>query len=200
MLQNVYVVDDDHDVRSSISFMLDIFGLSSRSFSSGEEFLAKVVELPAGCILLDIRMPVLDGFQVMNELEKSGIDWPVILITGHGDIKMAVRALKDGAVDFIEKPFAQAELMATIDRAFVLLQDRGGKAEMKRAAKERVARLTQRETEVLRELMSGHPNKMIAWHLDISLRTVEMHRANMMNRLHATSLAEALALAVQAEL
>ena len=197
--QNVYVVDDDHDVRSSISFMLSTADLSSRPFADGEIFLEQVAGLAPGCILLDVRMPRMDGFQVMTELEKAGIDWPIIVMTGHGEVPVAVRAMKMGAVDFIEKPFGEDLLMASLDRAFSLLQDRGGKAESKRVAKERVAQLTPRERDVLQGLVGGFSNKLLARHLGISLRTVEMHRANMMDRLQVASLAEALTLAVQAE-
>lgn len=194
------MVDDDHDVRSSLSFMLGTGAVDSRPFADGEAFLAEVAELPPGCILLDVRMPRMDGFQVMAELEKMHIDWPIIVMTGHGEVPVAVRAMKLGAVDFIEKPFGEDLLMASLERAFLLLKDRGGKAEAKRMAKERVAQLTPREREVLQGLVGGLSNKLLARHLDISLRTVEMHRANMMDRLQVASLAEALTLAVQAEL
>jgi len=197
--QNVYVVDDDHDVRSSISFMLSTADLNSRPFSNGEDFLAHAHDLAPGCILLDVRMPRMDGFQVMAELEKANIDWPIIVMTGHGEVPVAVRAMKMGAVDFIEKPFGEDLLMASLERAFNLLKDRGGKAESKRLAKERVAQLTPREKDVLQGLVGGMSNKLLARQLNISLRTVEMHRANMMDRLQVASLAEALTLAVQAE-
>lgn len=195
----VYVVDDDHDVRASISFMLSTADMGSRPFADGEDFLAQIGELEPGCILLDVRMPRMDGFQVMTELEKLDIDWPIIVMTGHGEVPVAVRAMKMGAVDFIEKPFGEDLLLASLERAFGLLRDRGGKAEGKRQAKERVAQLTPREREVLQGLVAGYSNKLLARHLDISLRTVEMHRANMMDRLQVASLAEALTLAVQAE-
>lgn len=198
-LRNVYVVDDDRDVRSSISFMLGTADLASRPFADGEDFLSGLDEVSPGCILLDVRMPKMDGFQVMAELEKRSVDWPIIVMTGHGEVPVAVRAMKMGAIDFIEKPFSEDVLMASIERAFALLQDRGGKADGKRMALERVALLTRREREVLEGLIGGLSNKMIARELEISLRTVEMHRANMMDRLQVASLAEALSLAVQAE-
>ncbi|WRP30262.1 response regulator [Sphingomonas sp. LY54] len=198
--QYVYVVDDDRDVRRSISFMLGTTELKSRPFASGTDFLESLEELEPGCVLLDIRMPEVDGFQVMAELENKGIDWPVIIMTGHGEVSVAVRAMKMGAIDFIEKPFEEEVLLGSLERAFELLRDRGEKAERKRSARERISHLTTREREVLQGLMAGLPNKMLARHLDISLRTVEMHRANMMDRLQVGSLAEALTLAVQAEL
>mgnify|MGYP003630098438 CR=1 FL=1 len=194
------MVDDDRDVRRSISFMLGTAELGSRPFASGADFLESLDELEPGCVLLDIRMPEIDGFEVMAELARRGIDWPVIVMTGHGEVSIAVRAMKLGAVDFIEKPFDEGLLLSSLDRAFGLLKDRGEKAERKRQAQERIGSLTAREHEVLQGLMAGLPNKVLARHLGISLRTVEMHRANMMDRLQAGSLAEALTLAVQAEI
>ncbi len=198
--QHVHVVDDDRDVRRSISFMLGTAEINSRPFASGADFLESLNELEPGCILLDIRMPEIDGFEVMAELSRRAIDWPVIVMTGHGEVSIAVRAMKLGAVDFIEKPFDEGLLLSSLDRAFGLLRDRGEKAERKRQAQERIAALTAREHEVLQGLMAGLPNKVLARRLGISLRTVEMHRANMMDRLQAGSLAEALTLAVQAEI
>ena len=197
--QHVYVVDDDRDVRCSISFMLGTASLQSRPFASGSDFLDSLNELSPGCIVLDIRMPGIDGFEVMAELARRGIEWPVIVMTGHGEVAVAVRAMKLGAIDFIEKPFEEEVLLASLKRAFALLGERGAKAERRRAAQARVAMLTTREHEVLKGLMAGLPNKMLARQLGISLRTVEMHRANMMERLQVGSLAEALTLAVQAE-
>ena len=196
--QHVYVVDDDRDVRCSISFMLGTASLHSRPFASGSDFLDSVDDLAPGCIVLDVRMPQIDGFQVMAELGQRGIEWPVIVMTGHGEVSIAVRAMKLGAIDFIEKPFEEEVLLASLERAFLLLDERGEKAERKRIAQSRVAVLTARESEVLQGLMAGLPNKMLARQLGISLRTVEMHRANMMERLQVSSLAEALTLAVQA--
>ncbi|WP_243444706.1 response regulator transcription factor [Sphingosinicella humi] len=193
-------MDDDRDVRRSISFMLGTADINSRPFASGADFIESLGELEPGCILLDIRMPEIDGFEVMAELSRRGIDWPVIVMTGHGEVSIAVRAMKLGAVDFIEKPFDEGLLLSSLDRAFGLLKDRGEKAERKRQAQERIAALTAREHEVLQGLMAGLPNKVLARRLGISLRTVEMHRANMMDRLQAGSLAEALTLAVQAEI
>lgn len=196
--QYVHVVDDDRDVRCSISFMLGTAELQSRPFASGPDFLDSLDELNPGCVLLDVRMPEVDGFQVMAELASRGVEWPVVVMTGHGEVSVAVRAMKLGAVDFIEKPFDEDVLMGSLDRAFILLKDRGEKAERRRVAQERIDLLTTRERDVLQGLMAGLPNKMLSRRLDISLRTVEMHRANMMDRLQVGSLAEALTLAVQA--
>ena len=195
---HVYVVDDDREVRRSLSFMLGTAEFDSRPFASGSDFLEALDDLKPGCILLDIRMPEIDGFHVMGEMSRRHNEWPVIVMTGHGEVSVAVRAMKLGAIDFIEKPFEESVLLSSLERAFSLLKDRGETAQRRQQAQERVNALTARETEVLRGLMAGMANKLLARRLDISLRTVEMHRANMMDRLAVGSLAEALTLAVQA--
>jgi two-component system response regulator FixJ len=194
----VYVVDDDRDVRLSLSFMLSASEIKTYPFGSGLDFLEALPDLEPGCVLLDIRMPQLDGFQVMSELAERKIDWPVIVMTGHGEIPSAVRAMKLGAIDFIEKPFSEETLLACFRQAFELLEERGAAGRRRREASERVASLSTRECEVLQHLLAGHSNKEIASGLGISLRTVEMHRSNMMDRLQASSLAEALKLALDA--
>ena len=194
------MVDDDRDVRRSISFMLGAANLASRPFASGTDFLSSLDELDPGCVLLDIRMPEVDGFEVMAELARRDVEWPVVVMTGHGEVSVAVRAMKLGAVDFIEKPFEDELLLASLERAFGLLEERSERVSRRREAQERIALLTARERDVLQGLMAGHPNKLLARRLDISLRTVEMHRANMMDRLRVASLAEALTLAVLADL
>ncbi|HWT11119.1 MAG TPA: response regulator [Allosphingosinicella sp.] len=196
----VYVVDDDRDVRRSLSFMLGASEIRSYPFGSGEDFLDAVADLQPGCILLDLRMPQMDGFHVMSELAKREIDWPVIVMTGHGEVPVAVRAMKLGAVDFIEKPFSEEALLNSFGNAFSLLGERETSGRRRRAARERVAQLTAREAEILQGLMAGESNKQLAARLGISLRTVEMHRGNMMDRLGVTSLAEALSMALEAGL
>jgi two-component system response regulator FixJ len=191
-------VDDDRDVRRSISFMLGVADVQSRPFASGPDLFGSLGEIQPGVVLLDIRMPEMDGFQVMAELQARGIEWPVVVMTGHGEVSVAVQAMKAGAVDFLEKPFGEDVLLASLERAFGLLKDRTEKADRRRAAQDRIDQLSSRENEVLRGLMGGLSNKLLARRLDISLRTVEMHRANMMDRLAVGSLAEALTLAVQA--
>jgi two-component system response regulator FixJ len=194
----VYVVDDDRDVRRSLSFMLGAAEIKSHPYGSGSDFLEALADLEPGCILLDIRMPHMDGFHVMAALTERNIDWPVIVMTGHGEVPTAVRAMKAGAVDFIEKPFSEQALLTCFEQAFTLLEERNVAGKRRRDASERAALLTQRETEVLASLLAGHSNKQIATELGISLRTVEMHRGNMMDRLQASSLAEALTIALEA--
>lgn len=196
--KHVYVVDDDRDVRTAISFMLNAGRLQARPFASGSDFLGVLGDLQPGIVLLDIRMPEMDGFQVMDALARKGVDWPVIVMTGHGEVQVAVRAMKLGAVDFLEKPFGEDILMEALKHAFALLKERGEKSERRRNARVRIALLSRREHEILRGLLAGLPNKVLSRRLDISLRTVEMHRANMMTRLGAESLAEALMIAVEA--
>ncbi len=194
----VYVVDDDRDVRRSLSFMLGTSDTRSHPFGSGADFLDALTDLTPGCVLLDLKMPSLDGFQVMAELGRRGIDWPVIVMTGFGEVPTAVRAMKQGAVDFIEKPFSEEALLGCLATAFAVLDEREATNRRRRAARERVDQLTARETEVLEGLLAGESNKRLAERLGISLRTVEMHRGNMMDRLEVANLAEALTLALEA--
>jgi two-component system, LuxR family, response regulator FixJ len=196
----VYVVDDDRDVRRSLSYMLGAAEVRAYPFASGADFLESLDDLEPGCILLDLRMTKPDGFDVMEELQRREIDWPVIVMTGHGEVKSAVRAMKLGAVDFIEKPFAEGTLLACFEHAFRMLEERQGDARRRRAARDRVAHLTARESDVLQGLLAGETNRQIGMRLGISLRTVEMHRGNMMERLGVANLAEALSLALEAGL
>lgn len=198
--QYVYVVDDDRDVRRSISFMLGAAEINAHPFGSGSDFLEALPDLEPGCILLDLRMPQVDGFQVMTELARRQVHWPVIVMTGHGEVSVAVRAMKLGAIDFLEKPFSEETLLACFVEGFDTLASREQASRRARLAEERVALLTGRETEVLESLLAGESNKAIAQRLGISLRTVEMHRGNMMERLQVGSLAEALTLALDAGL
>ncbi len=198
--QCVYVVDDDREVRSSISFMLAAANIGSRPFASGVDFLDDLPDLTPGSILLDLRMPQMDGFELMTELSQREIGWPVIVMTGHGEVSVAVRAMKLGAVDFLEKPFSEEALMSCFDHAFPLLEQREADSLRRRSAMQRIGLLTAREREVLQGLLGGGSNKVIAQDLGISLRTVEMHRGNMMDRLQVDTLAEAVALALQAGL
>ena len=178
--------------------MLGAADIRSHPFGSGLDFLEALPDLEPGCVLLDLRMPQIDGFQVMEALSERNVDWPVIVMTGHGEVPVAVRAMKMGAVDFIEKPFSEQALLGCFAHAFALLKDREAAGRRRRDAHERAASLTAREREVLQSLLAGQSNKEIASSLGISLRTVEMHRGNMMERLQASSLAEALTLALEA--
>jgi two-component system response regulator FixJ len=197
---NIYLVDDDDAVRRSAGFMLRTSGFTVNAFSSGVDLLKKVKHLDPGCILLDIRMPDMDGLEVQCALNDRGVTMPVIVLTGHGDVATAVAAMKNGAADFLEKPFEKASLLDAIGRAADAIDYRDAASASEREARLRIAVLTPRERDVLRELARGHPNKAIAYDLRISPRTVEVHRANVMNKLDVRSLSEALRIAFAAHL
>ncbi|HEV2569600.1 MAG TPA: response regulator FixJ [Sphingomonas sp.] len=198
--KQVYVVDDDEAIRRSLSFMLRTSGHKVDLFTQGEEFLKGAAKLDPGCVLLDIRMPGMDGLEVQRALAEQGVSLPVIIMTGHGDVGLAVRAMKAGAIDFIEKPFEKATLMSALEQGF----SRIGETDLRRLraqeAATRLEALTPRERDVLKGLVSGLPNKSIAYDLGISPRTVEIHRANLMTKLDVKSLSEALRIAFAAGL
>jgi FixJ family two-component response regulator len=183
-----------------ISYMLSDAELTSHPFASGSDFLAALPDLAPGCILLDVRMPDMDGLAVMADLARREVDWPVVFMTGHGEVPVAVEAMKLGAIDFLQKPFSEEALLGCFQRGFERLDERGESVRRRAAARGRVEQLTAREREVLNGLLAGLSNKLIADRLGISLRTVEMHRGNMMDRLGVDNLAEALTLAMEAGL
>lgn len=197
--RRVYLVDDDEAIRRSAGFMLKTSGFDVKSFTSGVEFL-KEKEIDPGCILLDVRMPGMDGIQVQQELRGRGSTIPVIVMTGHGDVNVAVQAMKAGAVDFIEKPFEKAALLAALNEGFGRLEHADRSRVRAEEARIRLRALTPREMDVLQGLVRGHPNKTIAYDLDISPRTVEIHRANLMSKLEVPSLSDALRIAFAAGL
>lgn len=194
----VYLVDDDEAIRRSASFMLKTSGFSVQSFASGPELL-KERTLARGCILLDVRMPQMDGIEVQKELHARGITHPVIIMTGHGDVDVAVQAMKNGAVDFIEKPFEKAVLLCAIEEGFARIMDVGQSRTRATEARVVLQSLTLREHEVLLGLARGSPNKTIAFDLGISPRTVEIHRSSLMTKLGVVSLSGALRIAFAAE-
>lgn len=197
---NIYLVDDDEAVRRSAGFMLRTSGFTVHAFASGVDLLKEVKHLDPGCILLDIRMPDMDGLEVQRALSDRGVAMPVIVLTGHGDVATAVAAMKNGAADFLEKPFEKASLLDAIGRAVDAIDYHGAASASEREARLRIAVLTPRERDVLRELARGQPNKAIAYDLHISPRTVEVHRANVMNKLDVRSLSEALRIAFAAHI
>lgn len=196
----IHLIDDEDSIRRGLGFMLKTSGFAVRSWTSGVEFLKHVRDLDTGCILLDIRMPEMDGLEVQRLLNERGVTMPVVLITGHGDVGLAVKAMRAGAVDFVEKPLDNDVLLDAIGRAFERLEAR--RDVLARAAEAEVVlgALSDREREVLDGLAKGHPNKTVAYDLGISPRTVEVHRANIMAKLGARSLAEALRIAFAAGL
>jgi two-component system response regulator FixJ len=198
-LRLVHLVDDDEAIRRSVGFMLKTSGFEVRSYDSGVALLKSAAELEPGCILLDIRMPAMDGLEVQEALRGKGVALPVIIMTGHGDVSLAVQAMKAGAVDFIEKPFEKAVLLAAIAQGLERLKRTDVSRHQAEEAAVRLQVLTPREREVLEGLAKGLPNKTIAYDLGISPRTVEVHRANLMSKLEVRSLSEALRLAFAAQ-
>lgn len=198
--KRIHLVDDEESVRRSTSFLLRTSGYDVETYPSGVDFLAQVEHAGPGCILLDVRMPEMDGIEVQTELARRGVKLPVIVLTGHGDVGTAVAAMKGGAIDFLEKPFERDALVAALERGFERLEEGDAAVAGQTEAARRIAMLSPREQDVLRGLVRGHPNKTIAYDLGISPRTVEVHRANAMAKLEARSLSEALRLAFAAGL
>lgn len=198
--RTVHLVDDDDAIRRSAGFLLKTSGFLVVSYASGDAFLAQAKSAAPGCVLLDIRMPGMDGLDVQQAMIDRGIALPVVMLTGHGDVTLAVRAMKAGAVDFLEKPFEKIALLAAVEKAFDRLRE-GDRLQMSAAdASVQLASLTGRERDVVKGLIQGHPNKTIAFDLGISPRTVEIHRANLMRKLGAGSLSDVLQIAFAAKL
>jgi two-component system response regulator FixJ len=194
----IFIVDDDEAIRQSIGFMLRKAGYTVNAFASGDAFLKAVTRDSRGCVLLDVRMPGLDGLEVQARLNGLGITLPVIMLTGHGDVTLAVRAIKAGAIEFLEKPFERTVLLAAIEDG-LRQSSRGNHEKLARdEAVVRLGALTVRERDVLNGMVAGRPNKLIAFDLNIATRTVEVHRANLMEKLHARSLSDVLRIAFAA--
>jgi len=186
----VHVIDDDVDVRQSLAFLLSAAGLAVRTHDSAVAFLKALPTLQDGCIVTDIRMPEMDGLELQKRLKEMKIDMPVIVITGHGDVHLAVSAMKSGAVDFIEKPFDDEALLSAIQAALTQHSDDRRRQSLVADVRKRLKALSEREKEVLNGLVAGKPNKIIAYELGISARTVEVYRANVMTKMQADSLSE----------
>jgi two-component system response regulator FixJ len=192
----VYVIDDDDAVRQSLTFLLKTAGLDTRTYESATSFLDHLPQLKTGCIVTDVRMPGMSGLDLLRRLKERQIAVPVIVITGHGDVPLAVEAIKLGAADFLEKPFDDEALLAAINVAL-----RGQGAIAKREADrsdiaEKLATLSNRERQVLEGLIAGLPNKVIAFDHGISPRTVEIYRANVMSKMQAASLSDLVRMAL----
>ncbi len=195
----IFVVDDDDAVRDSLAMLLEAEDYQVESFPSGTAFLEAPIADGAACVLLDVRMPGMDGLSVQRELAKSSPGLPVIMITGHGDIAMAVRAIKAGAADFIEKPFSDQAILDGIAQALASAARARTTEAQQKGVRQRIDRLTEREREVFEHLAAGQPNKVIARDLGISPRTVEVHRARVMEKLQARSLSHLVRMAVIAD-
>jgi len=196
----VYVVDDDEAVRHSLEFLLKTAGLEVRSFGSPEAFLKVLPEAKFGCVITDLRMPGITGIDLLRRVKESGIDMPVIVVTGHGDIALAVEAMKIGAIEFLEKPFDDDVLLEAVRGA---LQKEASAAKHKAELSDihkKLAALSNRERQVLEGLVAGSANKVIAFDLGISPRTVEIYRANLMTKMAANSLSDLVRMAMTAGL
>ncbi|WP_305097304.1 response regulator transcription factor [Croceibacterium aestuarii] len=194
----VHVVDDEDSIRRSLDFLLRSAGYAVERWPDGEAFLKGADRNTPASVLLDVRMPGMDGLQVQQEMAKRGLNFPVIVLTGHGDIATAVRAMRGGATDFLEKPFKRERLLEAVAVAQSQLADKAGQRNRLEWARTQIARLTEREREVLEGLACGYPNKTIAYDLGISSRTVEVYRANVMEKLEVTNFADALRVAFTA--
>ena len=197
----VYVIDDDDAARDSLKFLVECAGHEVRAFDSAIAFLSALGEdgrPPLGCIVTDVRMPEMTGVELVDELKARGVREPVIVITGHADVPMAIQAMKAGVADFIEKPFSDDAILTAISAALERCSAALTAAEQQRDITERVASLSQREREVMDALVEGKANKAIAYELGISARTVEVYRAHVMTKMRVKSLSELVRLALAA--
>ena len=186
----IHIVEDDESVRNSLAFLLTSSGLAVRVHVSASEFLAVAPDLRHACLVSDLRMPDISGVDLLKRLRAAGIDIPTVIVTARSDVKGAVEAMKNGAIDFIEKPYSSEELLRAVMVAIRIHEGRAQAVAEQEAVRGRIETLTQREQEVLAGLLSGHSSKAIAQQLDLSPRTVELYRGNLMAKMRAGSLAE----------
>ena len=194
----VFVIDDDPDMRDSLKTLLETSGYPVSVHESAVAFLASDGPAGRGCVLSDVRMPEMDGLELHRQLRARGSNLPVIFMTGHADVPLAVSAMKAGAIDFLEKPFDDAALVNSVNRALEEAQKTDATEASAKVVQDRLAQLTAREKQVLDLLVAGHPNKIIAYELSISPRTVEIHRARVMEKMAAKSLAELVRMSLSA--
>ena len=197
MEQTIFVIDDDAAIRDSLRMMLEMAGYTVRDFASAQLFLSDA-DLPGGCLIVDIRMPGMGGLELQEELVRRKVNIPVIVITGHGDVPLAVRAMRAGAMDFVEKPFESERMLQSVADALEAGQRAQSRAAEAKAARDLLSLLTPREREILDQLVKGHANKVVAHQLGISPRTVEIHRASIMEKLHARNLSNVVRTALAA--
>jgi len=186
----IYIVDDDNDLRDDLAWLVETVGLKPSPPATAQDFLDVYQLETLGCLLLDLRMPGMGGLELQKELEELGSDLPIIFLSGHGDVEVAVHAMKAGAVDFIEKPFSHQLLLEKIQTALSLHNERRASRPIKSDASSSISQLTPRERDVLKKLVVGKTNKVVARELDISAKTVEFHRSNIMKKMNAFSLAD----------
>jgi two-component system response regulator FixJ len=198
--KTVHVIDDDAALRDSLHFLLKSAKLEAETYDSAEAFLKALPAIKGGCILTDVRMPGLSGIELLRKLKNASIELPVIVMTGHGDIALAVEAMKAGAVDFLEKPFDDEVLLKAARLALHRYGQEAEKDAEKAQIRTRLESLSQRERQVLEGLIAGHPNKVIAADYNISPRTVEIYRAHVMSKMRADSLSDLVRMGLQAGL
>jgi two-component system, LuxR family, response regulator FixJ len=198
MLSNpiVHVIDDDDAARDSLAFLLRSAGIDVRTYETAPALLATIKPLLPGCIITDVRMPEMTGIELLRRLRENGVDIPIIVITGHGDIPLAVEAMKHGAADFFEKPFDDEALLTAVRNALNKLEGTAQKMAERATLNERLAALSNRERQVLEGIVAGKPNKVIAFDCAISPRTVEIYRANVMTKMQAASLSDLVRMAL----
>lgn len=195
----VHVVDDDAAIRDSLSFLLGSADFHARTYESALAFLDQIGELAPGCIITDVRMPGMSGLELVVKLKEIGIAHPVIVLTGHADVSLAVEAMKAGVVDFIEKPFDDETLLAAVKTALARGEDDAGRQAERAEVEERIAQLSARERDVFEAIVTGESNKSTALKLGISPRTVEIYRANVMEKMGAKTLSDLVRMALQRE-
>lgn len=186
----VHIVDDEEPVRTSLAFLLTAAGFAVRTHASAAAFLEIAPAIKNGALITDLRMPEIDGVELLRRLNAADAMLPAIVVTGHGDVQMAVEAMKNGAMDFIEKPFSDEALIESIERAVARVGTRAAMNEAETRTRERLATLSERELQVLKGVVAGQPNKVIAYELGISPRTVEVYRSQLMSKMQTKSLAE----------
>ena len=192
-----YIVDDDESIRTLWRWLMESNGIAVKTFATAAEFIESHRNVGAGCLVLDLKLPGMSGLELQEYLHRRSIEIPIVFVTGHGDVPAAVSALKGGAVDFVQKPFSYRDVLSVIEKAF----ETDAKIRKKRMQQSRIAgrlaTLTEREQEVLQRVIEGKPNKIIAGELDISMKTVEFHRAKVMEKMSVTSVAELVQIAMQ---
>ena len=197
--QIVYIVDDDSDVADSMSMLLESTGLRTQQHHSANEFLQKGIAQLVGCLILDVRMPDMNGLELQQEIKRRNANLPVVFVTGHGDVPMAVQAMKNGALEFLQKPFREQEFIDCVNRALKANSDALNGHNRLRSIQTRIDSLTKREDEIMRLIAAGNITKVVAAKLNISPRTVEIHRARAMEKMQAKTLAQLVQMVVETQ-
>ena len=192
----IHIIDDDPAVRDSLAFLLGSADLATRTYESAGAFLERLAELEPGCVVTDVRMPGMSGLELLHRLNTLEVTLPVVVITGHGDVALAVEAMKGGAIDFIEKPFDDDQILSVLKAALSRGQDQQAREGEKAAIARRIGSLSTRERQVLNAVVRGKANKTVAYELGISPRTVEVYRANLMTKMQAQSISELVRMAL----